>query len=145
MIAYPLLFLFSHYVTSNSLWTHELQQDRLLCPPLSPGVCWNSFQLRWWCYRTIAFAAAPSPSARSLSQHQGLFQCIGSLQQVAKVLQVQATILTMNIQGWFSLGLIGLISLQSKGLIRVFISTTFQKDQSFSTQPSLWSNSHIHT
>ena len=56
-----------------------------------------------------------------------------------------ATILMMNIQGWFSLGLIGLISLQSKGLIRVFISSTFQNDQSFSTQTSLWSKSQFHS
>ena len=56
-----------------------------------------------------------------------------------------ATVLPMNIQVWFSLGLTGLISLQSKGLSRVFSSTTIQKHQFFSTQPSLWTNSHIHT
>ena len=56
-----------------------------------------------------------------------------------------ASILPMNIQGWFSLGLTALIFLQSKGLSRVFSSTTIQKHQFFSVQPSLWSNSHIHT
>ena len=55
-----------------------------------------------------------------------------------------ATVLPMSIQGWFPLGLTGLISLQSKGLLRVFFSTTVQKYQFFGTQPSLWSNSHIH-
>ena len=53
--------------------------------------------------------------------------------------------MNMNIQGWFPLGLTGLISLQSKGLSRVFSSTTIQKHQFFSTQPALWSSSHIHT
>ena len=56
-----------------------------------------------------------------------------------------APVLPMNIQDWFSLGLTGLISLQSKGLSRVFSNTTVQKHQFFSTQPSLWSNSHICT
>ena len=55
-----------------------------------------------------------------------------------------ASILPMNIQDWFLSGLIGLISLQSKVLSRVFSKTTLQKRQSFGTQPSLWSNSHIH-
>ena len=53
--------------------------------------------------------------------------------------------LSMNIQDWFPLGLTGLISLQSKGLSRVFSNITIQKHQFFSVQPSLWSNSHIHT
>ena len=54
-----------------------------------------------------------------------------------------ASVLPMNIQGWFPLGLTVLISLQSKGLLRVFSSTTTQKHQFFSAQPSLWFNSHI--
>ena len=56
-----------------------------------------------------------------------------------------ASVLTTNIQGWFPLESNGLISLQSKGLSGVFSSTTVQKHQFFSIQPSLWSNSHIHT
>ena len=56
-----------------------------------------------------------------------------------------ASVLTMNIQGWFPLELTGLISLLSKRLSRVFSSTTVQKHLFFSAQPSLWSNSHIHT
>ena len=55
-----------------------------------------------------------------------------------------APVLPMNIQDWFPLGLTSWISLQSKGLSRVFFDTTVQKHQSFGTQPSLWSNSHIH-
>ena len=56
-----------------------------------------------------------------------------------------ASVVPMNIQDWFPLGLTGLISLQPKGLSRVFANTTVQKHQFFHTQPSLWSNSHIHT
>ena len=55
-----------------------------------------------------------------------------------------ASVLPVNIQGWFPLGLTGLISLQSKGLSRVFSNTTIQRHQFFSAQPSLWSSSHIH-
>ena len=86
--------------------------------------------------------SSPSPPALNLSQHQGLFQWVGSSHQVAKVLELQ---LLMNIQGWFPLGWTGWISLQTKGLSRVFSSTTVWKHPFFSAQPSLWSISHIHT
>ena len=56
-----------------------------------------------------------------------------------------ASALPVSIQGWFPLGLTGLISLQSRGILRVFSNTTVQKHQFFGAQPSLWSNSHIHT
>ena len=89
-----------------------------------------------------------SSPAFNLSQHQGLFQSISSLHQVAKVCigtSASASVLPMNIHGWFPLGLTGLISLLPKGPSRVFSSTTIQKHQFLGTQPSLWSNSHIHT
>ena len=86
----------------------------------------------------------PSPPAFNLSQHQGLFQGVSSLRQVAKVLEFQLQHSpSMNIQDWFPLGLAGLISLLFKGLSRVFSNITVQKHQFFSVQPSLWSNSHI--
>ena len=90
---------------------------------------------------------SPSPPAFNLSQHQGLFQWVGSWHQVAKVLgsSASASVLPKNIQDLFPLELTGLISLQSKGLSRVFSSTTVQKQQFFGTQPSLWSKSHICT
>ena len=81
---------------------------------------------------------SPSPSVFNLSHHQGLFKWVSSSYQVAKVLEFQLQLmneyleLTMNIQDWFPLGLTGLISLQSKGLSRVFSSTTVQKHQFFS-------------
>ena len=86
-----------------------------------------------------------SPLVHNLSQHQGIFQWVSFSHQVAKGFGASASAsVLMNIQGWFPLGLIGLISLLSKGLSRVF-STTVQKHQFFGIQPSLWSSSHIHT
>ena len=87
---------------------------------------------------------ASSPPALNLSQHQGLFQWVDSLNHVAKVLELQLQLQSfhLNIQDWFPLGLTGLISLQSKS--RIFSSTTVQKHQFFGAQPSLWSNCHIY-
>ena len=84
----------------------------------------------------------PSSFAFNLSKHQSLFQWVGSWHQVAKILELQLQSLTMHIQGWFPLGLTSLIS---KGLSKVFSGTTIWKHQFFSIQPSLWSNSHILT
>ena len=90
--------------------------------------------------------SSPFPPAFNLSQHQGLFQCqlfASGGQRIGA--SASAAVLPMNIQGWFPLVLTGLISLMSKGLSRVFSSTTVWKHQFFSAQSSLWSNSHIHT
>ena len=90
---------------------------------------------------------SPSPPAFNLSQHQGLFQWVNSSHQVAKVLGVSAStsVLPMNTQEWSPLGWAGWISLQSKGLSRVFSNTTVQTHQFFGAQLSSQSNSHIHT
>ena len=90
---------------------------------------------------------SPSPPAFNLSQHQGLFQWVISLHQVAKsiVASASALVLLMNIQDWFPLGWADFISLLSKGLSRVFFSIIVLKHLFFGTQLSLWSNSHIHT
>ena len=90
--------------------------------------------------------SSPSPPTFNLSQHQGLFQWVGSLYHVPTIrASGSGSTFSMQFQDWFPLGLIGLISLLSKGLSRVFSSTTIWKHQFFSFQPSLWSNSHIHT
>ena len=138
--------LFSHSAASSSLWSLELQHARLPCPPLSPGVCSNSCPSSQWCYLTISFSVVPFSPLKS-------FPALGSLpmsqfftsggQSIGA--SASASVLPMNIQGWFPLGRTGWISLQSKGLSRVFSNTTAQKHQFFSTPPSLWSNSHIHT
>ena len=88
----------------------------------------------------------PLSPASSLSQHQGLFQWIGSSHQVVKQLELQLQHQSFQwIFSWFPLGLTGLISLLSKGLSRVFYSITDWKYKFFGTQPSLWSSSHICT
>ena len=90
--------------------------------------------------------SSPSPFDFNLSQHQGLFQWVSSSHQVAKVLEYSFSISPwMNIHDWSPLGWTGWISLQSKGLSRVFSNTTVQKHQFFSAQFFLYSNSHIHT
>ena len=87
----------------------------------------------------------PLLPALHLSQHQGLFQWVGFSHQVAKILELQHQSFRLSIQGWFPLGLTSSISLLSKGLLRVFSSTTIRKHQFFGAQPFLWFNSHICT
>ena len=86
------------------------------------------------------FLPAPNPS-----QHQSLFQKVNSSHEVAKVLEFQLSFLPKKSQGWSPSEWTGCISLQAKGLSRVFSNTTVQKHQFFSTQPSSQSNSLIHT
>ena len=85
---------------------------------------------------------SPSLPAINLSQHQGLFQWVGFLPQVTKYWTLRFSISPSSEYSGF---MNGLISFLSKGLSRVFSHTTVWKHQSFNTQPSLWSNSHIHT
>ena len=97
--------------------------------------------IHWVCDAIWPFhpLSSPSPPAFNFSQHQGLFQYVSSSHQVAKVLGVSASasVLPINILDWFPLGWTGWISLQSRGLSRVFFNTTVQKLQFFSTQLSL--------
>ena len=131
---------------SSSLLSRGQQHTRLPCPSSSPRVCSNSCPLNWWCHPTISSSVTlfsscsySFPASESFPMNQ-LFasgdQSVGA--------SASASVFPMNIQGWFPLGLIGLISLQSTGLSRVFSSTTIWKHQFFSTQPSLRTNSHIH-
>ena len=136
---------FSFVVFSQScltLWPHGLQHARLLFPSLFPRVCSNSCPWSQWYHPTIS----PPPPAFNFSQYWGLFQWVNSSHPVPKVLElVSASVFPMNIQGWFPLGLTGLISLLSKRLLRVFSSATVQRHQFFSSQPFLLPSSHIHT
>ena len=121
--------------------------DRLFCPSLSPRVCSNSCPRNCWCHPTISSSVASFSSCPQSFPASGSFpmsrlfilggQSIGA--------SASASVLPMNIQSWFLLGLIGLISLLSKRFSRVFSSTTIEKHQFFGTQPSLWSNFHIRT
>ena len=147
MYIYVLLLLFSHkpcltlcdcmdcstpdFPSPSRWWRLDLLP--------SPGVSSNSCPLS----QKHLILSSPSPLVLSLSQHQGLFQKVSSLQQLAKVLELQlqlsfssasASVLPVNIQCWFLLGLTGLISLLSKGLSRVSC-----------TLPFLFPSSHICT
>ena len=133
------LLLLSHSVVSDSLLLHGLKNDRLLCPSLSPRVCSNSCPSSQWCHLTISSSAVPFstslqsfPASGSFAMNQFFIsggQSIGA--------SASASVLSVNIQGWFPLGLSGLISLQSKGLSRAFSNTAVQKLQFFGAQLSL--------
>ena len=102
----------------------------------------NSCPLSWWCHPTIS---SPSSPAFNLSQHQVFFsESVLLISGQSIGVSASASVLLVNIQGWFSLGWTGLISLKSKGLSRVFSSTAVLKHQFFGSQSSLWSNSHVH-
>ena len=113
---------FSRSVMSDSLPPHGLQHTRLPCPSPTPGACSNSCPSSWWCHPTISFSVAlfssypqPFPASVSFSVSQ-LFPSGGQSTGAS----ASASVLPMNIQGWFPLGWTGWISLLSKGLSRVF-------------------------
>ena len=127
-----------------------------LCNPWMPGLPVQLLEFTQihvhWVSDTIQQShplSSPSPPAFNLSQHQGLFQWVFSnfFTSGGQTIGVSASasVLPMNIQDWFPLGWTGWISLQSKGLSRVFSNTTVQKHQFFGAQLSSQSNSHIHT
>ena len=130
---------FSHSVVSDSLQPHESQHTRPPCPSPTPGVYSNSCPSSWWCHPTISSSVVPFfsclqsfPSSESFPMSQLLAwggQSIG--------VSASAAVLPMNTQDWSPLGWTGWISLQSKGLSRVFSNTKVQKHQFFCTQLSL--------
>ena len=131
---------------SDSLWPLGLQHARLSWPSLSPGVCSNSCPMTQWCYPTILSSVIPFsfclqsfPASESFPESQ--FLASGGQSIRASAL---ASVLPVNIQDWFSLGLTGLISLLSRGLSGVFSKTTVQKHQFFAAQPSLRVNSYLY-
>ena len=143
-ILIKLLLLFSHSVLSYTLWPHGLQHAKLPCPSPSPGACSNSCPLSQWCQPTIWSSVIPFSSAFKLSQHQSLFQWVGSLHLVAKVLQLRPQhISPSNEYSSFRMDWFDLLAVQ--GISTVFSNSTVGKYLFFDTQPSLWSTPHIHT
>ena len=138
---------FSRSITFDFLQPHGLQHAKPPYPSPTPGACSNPCPLSPWCHPNI------SSSVVLFSSHLKSFPASGSfpMSQFFEAggqntgASASASVLPMNIQDWFPLGWTGWISLLSKGLSRVFSNTTVQKHQLFGTQPSLWSNSHIHT
>ena len=126
-----------------TLWPHESQHARPHCHSPTPEVHSNSCPLSRWCHPAISsyvvsfFSCPQSLSASGSIPMSELFAWGGQSIRVS----ASASVLPMNIQDWFPLGLIGLMSLQS----RVFSNTTVQKHQFFSAQLSSQSNSHIHS
>ena len=134
-------------VMSNSLGPHGLQEARLPCPSATPGVHSDSCPLSRWCHPAISSSVVPFssypqslPASESFPMSQ-LFTWGGQSTGVSAL----ASFLPKKSQGWSPSEWIGWISLQSKGVSRVFSNTTVQKHQFFSAQLSLESNSHIHT
>ena len=139
--------LLNHSFMSDSLRPHGLHHVSLPCPSLSPGFAQNHVQWADDAIQPSHPLLLSSPPALNLFQYQHIFQMSQLFASGDQSIRASASTLVfpMNIQGWFPLGLTSLISLQSKGLSRVFSSTTVQKHQFFSVQPSLWSSSHIYT
>ena len=113
---------------SDALRPHGLQHTRFPCPSLSPGVCSNSCLLSHWCHPAISSSVVPFTSCLQSFPASGPFQMSQFFTSGGQSIGVSASasVLPMNIQGWFPLGLTGLISLLSKVLSRVFSSTTVQ-------------------
>ena len=119
---------FSHSVMSNSLRPHGLQHARPPCPSPTPGVYPNSCPLSWWCHPTISSSIVPFSSCPQSFPASGSFpmsQLFSSGGQSFGIsASASASVLPMNIQGWFPLGWTGWISLQSTELSSVFSNTT---------------------
>ena len=133
---------FSRSVVSDSLRPHESQHARPPCPSPTPGVHPNSCPLSQWCHPAISsslvpFSSCPQflPASESFPMNQ-LFASDGQSTGVS----ASTPVLPMNTQDWSLLGWTAWISLQSKGLSRVFSNITVQKHQFFIAQLSLWSN-----
>ena len=140
-----LYLLFSCLVMSDSVRLHGLQNTRFPCLSTIFESMLKTCPLSQGCIPTISSSVVPFssclqsfPASRSFPMSQ--FFASGS-----QSIGASSSVLPINGQDWFPLGLTGWISLKSKGLSRVFSNTTVQKHQFFSTQPSLWSNYHIHT
>ena len=137
----PFLFQFALFISGccycycsvaqscPTLWPHGLQRTRLPCPSLSPRAYSNSCPLSQWCHATISSSVVPFPSCLQSFPASGYFPMIQVFTSGGQSIgaSASASVLPMNIQSRFPLGLAGLISLLSKGLSRVFSSTTIQK------------------
>ena len=126
-------YQFSQSVVSDSLQPHGLQHTRPPCPSPTPGVYWNSCPLSWWCHPTIWSSVVPFSSRLRSFPASGSFQMSQFFASGGQSIGASAlaSVLPMNIQDWFPIEWTGWISLQSKGLSRVFSNTTVQKHQFF--------------
>ena len=132
---------------SDSFWLHGLQHARHPCPSLFSKVCSNSCPMSRWCHPTISSSVVPFSFCLQSFLASGSFPTCWLFASGGKNIGASAwaSVLPMNIQGWFPWGLTGLISLLTKGLSRVFSNTTVQRHQFFSTQSILLSRCHMCT
>ena len=131
-------------VMSDSLWPHGLQHTRLPCSSPTPGACSNSCSLSQWWHPTISSSVVPFSSCLKSFPASGSFLMSQFFSSGGPSIGASASVLPMNIQGWFPFGWTSPISLLSKGPSRVFSRTPVRKHHFFDSQPSLWSNSHIY-
>ena len=138
--------LFSCSVGSNSLQPHRLQHARIPCPSPFLRACSNACPLSQWCHPTILSSAEPFSFCLQSFPASGSFPMswLFPLGSDSTTASASASVLPMNIQNWYPLGLTSLISLQSKGVSRVFSTTNIWKHHFSDIQQSLWSNSQIH-
>ena len=122
---------FSGSVESNSFWPHAQQHARLPCSSPNPGACSNSCLSSWWCHPNISFSVILSSSCLQSFPALGSFQMSQFFTSGSQTIRVSASasVLPINIQDWFPLGWTGWISLQSKGLSKVFSNTIVRKYQ----------------
>ena len=133
-----LLLLLSCSVMHSSLKPHGLQHARLPCSSPFPRVCSNSCPLSWWCHPTIS-SCCPLLLLPSILSSIRVFSNESALH--IRWPKYWSFSFSVSLSSEYS----GLISFQSKGVLRVFSNTTAQKHQFFGTQPFLLSSSHIHT
>ena len=138
---------FSCSVVSDSLRPHELQHARPPCSSPTARVYPNSCPSSWWCHPAISSSVVPFFSCPQALPDSGSFPMSQFFSWVGQSIGVSATasVLQLNTQDWSPIGCTGWISLQSKGLSRVFSNTPVQKHQFFGAQLSSQSHSHIHT
>ena len=138
---------FSHSVMSGSLRLYGLQHARPPCSSQTPGVYPNSCPLSQWCHPTTSSSIVPFSSCPQSFAASGSFPMSQHFASGGWSIGVSAStsVLPMNTQDWSPLGWTGWISLQPKGLSRVFSNITVQKHQFVGTQLSSSSNSYIHT
>ena len=132
---------------SDSLQLHWQQHAKLPCLSVSIGVCSNSCPLSQWCHPTVSSSVTPFSFCPQPFPASGSFPVSWLIASDGQSIEasVLASVLPMNIPGWFPLVLLGLLSLLCKEFSGVFSSTTIWRHQFFSSRPSLRSNSHICT
>ena len=132
-------YQFSRSVVYDSLWSHGLHHARLPYPSPTPGICSDLCPMSRWCHPTISSSVVPFSSCLQSFPASGFFPMswLFTLGGPSIGASIPASVLPVNIQDWFPIRLTHLITLQSKGLSRVFSNITVQKHQFFCAQLSL--------